>query len=369
MAEGYIDYGMSAVQGAPGGFDVMDFIMRNSRRSLLPGQTAPAGGQGAPAQTAPTPDQVAANLAASDQSGQALDAFVQQYRTAYDNAVANEQKRVERAGNPLNRVLSGITGIVGAPVKLLDNAIGGGNWDVTEPFRPKESAKNIADQRILAMAGQRAGFEENLAQMRSARATALKTALTDSRKDQEEALARVAGLAAETVRGDPQAWQQNWQAGLTELVQANPSLAPLARNWTNFNPALAGRLVGSYGNEGARKAWNDYTGVEATPIPENSAVILRPGNPYAQTQVVTQSSQGVTNRRPTYGVESFPAVTIGGDPAPAVAAPVDAAPAPMYEVPAANIPSGNPLDPNLANTPALSVDAIDAELRKRGVQF
>lgn len=303
-----------------------------------------------------------------DPSQTSPDGYEAQFRQAYDQMIKAAEAQKRAAGNPLNVVGSVLGGVVGMPFKFLRNAIGGENNDLTAPFRPKQMAEANYQATIANLADKRAKFEENLAQIRSSRASALKTALTDQRKDQEEALARVAGLAAEVVRGDPQYQQQNWEAGLAELAQANPSIMPLARNWTQFNPALAGRLVGAYGNEGARKAWSDYTGVDATTIPENSAVILRPGNALSPTQVVTQGSQNVQGRGFTYGAESFPAVSLG-NPTPAVAAPVDAAPAPMYEVPPANIPSGNPLDPNLANTPALSVDAIDAELRKRGVQF
>lgn len=354
---GFIDYGLA---GADSGFDIMDFIQKNSRNNLVSAE-APQPTQAAPQD----PNAVAAQLVAADPSGQALDNFVQQYRTAYDNAVASENKRVERAGNPLNRVLSGITGVIGAPLKLADNALGGANWDITEPFRPKQTAKEIADQRILALADQRAGFEKDYASGRAERARLMGTLATNQREADQGVYNSVANFALMAATGsDPVAKAQFINNNVAELVKRNPRVGELIpgigpqdfQNPEEVDQFIA-KLV-AFGDDATQKRFFDLNKGQNVPISQGGAVYNIPG---VGGRSVTQYYQGgpVSQPQGAFGYAAPP------EQAAALPAP---APEAQYEVPAANIPMGSPLDPNLANTPNISAADIDAELARRGIQ-
>jgi len=309
--------------------------------------------------------------------------------TQMEEAALRQKKA---AGNPLNVAGSILGGVVGLPFSFLENAIGGGNNDLTAPFRPKQTADARYQASLAAIGEKRAEFEKDLASVRSSNATALRTATGLGRDEDQAGINQIGQVASSMLYMDDAAKAQRLPV-LQSIAKRYPSTATYVQDIIDngFNPAVLATYGSMSTDEGARQRSNEYLyGTKTIATGDGTAVVLasRPG---VAPQVVDRSSPDAANRTITglpplsgSGIRPAPPVTpveptmentprpeLGPDGVPRYLTPA------QYSVYSKELgkektdawikkynivveqPQGQPAAP--------SRDAVDAELRKRGL--
>lgn len=169
-----------------------------------------------------------ADLVAADKGIAGLDAQQAAYADLYNKQTDWVEKQRLAAGKPLNRILSGVQGVLGLPMRLVENVLDGENNDLTAPFRPQSTANTVAQERLAMIAKMRAETLSKLDQAKSSRLSVLKNALTDSRAANQDMFNRVANLAIQAKLGDdPKAQAQFFNQNADNLLKTHPEIASL----------------------------------------------------------------------------------------------------------------------------------------------
>lgn len=231
--------------------------------------------------------------------------------------IAAAEKQRQSAGSPLNRVLSGVGGVIGAPFAFLDAALNGGDMtQVTAPFRPQQNADLRFQQTVMGIQDSLAKIRENDAQMRASNASAVRAGLQTNREEEQAAYNTLGQTASGMLYMDPNARRQQL-----------PALVNLARRYGDRYPAIAdavqevinggyndAALIGAASNsadEGARARVNEYLfGSKQTSLGDGLGVTTysRPG-------------QAPSVFGPGTSVSGLPAITSG--PAPTGGSAID----------------------------------------------
>lgn len=305
--------------------------------------------------------------------------------TQMENAALQQKKA---AGNPLNVASSIIGGVVGLPFSFLENAIGGGNNDLTAPFRPKQTADARYQASLAAIGEKRAEFERDLAGVRSSNATAMKTAMGMGREEDQAGINQIGQVASSMLYMDDAAKAERLVV-LQSIAKRYPSTAPYVQDIVDngFNPAVLATYGSMSTDEGARQRSNEYLYGNKTIATGDGTALVLSGRPGLAPQFVDRSSPDAANRT----ITGLPLLTGSGmRPAPSVA------PEPTMEnTPQPTLgPNGLPEFLTPAQYSIISkqlgkektdawikqnnivveqpqtappADAIDAELRRRGV--
>jgi len=306
---------------------------------------------------------------------------------------ALQQKKA--ASNPLNVAGSILGGVVGLPFSLLENAIGGGNNDLTAPFRPKQNAETRYQNTLASIGERRANFEKDLASARSSSAAALKSATGLGREEDQAGINQIGQVASSMLYMDDAAKAQRLPV-LQSIAKRYPGTATYVQDIIDngFNPAVLATYGSLSTDEGARQRSNEFLyGTKTIPTGDGTAVVLasRPG---VAPQVVDRSSPDAANRT----ISGLPLLTGSGiRPAPPVT-PVTTVEPTMQNTPRPELgPDGIPryltqaqysvyskelgkektdawiknynivVEQPQGQPTAPSRDAVDAELRKRGL--
>lgn len=306
-----------------------------------------------------------------------------------ENAALQQKKA---AGNPLNVAGSILGGVVGLPFSLLENAIGGGNNDLTAPFRPKQNAETRYQNTLASIGERRAEFEKDLSSARSSNAAALRTATGLGRDEDQAGVNQIGQLASSMLYMDDTAKAQRLPV-LQSIAKRYPNTKEYVQDIIDngFNPAVLATYGSMSTDEGARQRSNEYLyGTKTVPTGDGTAVVLatRPG---IAPQVVDRSSPDAANRTITglpllsgSGIRPAPPVapaepTMENTPRPELGpngVPRVLTPAQYYiyskelgkEKTDAWIKQHNIVVEQPQGQPAApSKDAVDAELRKRGL--
>lgn len=145
--------------------------------------------------------------------------------------IAAAEAQRSRAGQPLNRILSGIGGVIGAPFNFLGAALGGGDMQtVTAPFRPQQTADQRFQQTLLGIQDTMAGIRAESARTQASLASAANSAADTEREARQASgneLAQVAyGLAVYT----PEERMALAESAFSPLVRERPELAPILQS-------------------------------------------------------------------------------------------------------------------------------------------
>jgi hypothetical protein len=306
-----------------------------------------------------------------------------------ENAALQQKKA---AGNPLNVAGSILGGVVGLPFSLLENAIGGGNNDLTAPFRPKQNAETRYQNTLASIGERRAEFEKDLSSVRSSNATALRTAAGLGRDEDQAGVNQIGQLASSMLYMDDNAKAQRLPT-LQSIAKRYPNTKEYVQDIIDngFNPAVLAAYGSMSTDEGARQRSNEFLyGNKVVPTGDGTSALVatRPGVP---AQVIDRSSPNAADRTitglplltgsamrqtaaatpPVATMENTPRPELGPNGVPSRVTPA------QYQVYVNNLgkektdawmqrynivmdqPQGQPAAP--------SKDAVDAELRKRGL--
>lgn len=214
----YVDYAAGTGEGSPS-------VMREAvaEADAAPVDAAPV----APVAGAQTPEAMAQYEAAQ--------------RAFLDRAKIAAERQAKNAGNPLNVV----GGVLGTPIKLLGNILGGQN-DLTSAFTPKQNAQDRLAQKLADISTAKLGLAQKMDGYQSSLTTAMTNALTDRSKVQGEMYDRLANLAANA--NDATDKVGTYTAGLADLMQ-DPIYGPVAKSVgidkIAYSPDLARRFANS----------------------------------------------------------------------------------------------------------------------------
>lgn len=173
-------------------------------------------------------------------------------------------KQRKAAGNPLNRVLSAVGGVIGAPINFLDAALGGGDMtQVTAPFRPQQNADLRFQQTVMGIQDTLSKIRENDAQMRASNASAIRTGLQTNRDEEKEAYNSLGQISSGMLYMDPTARRQQLPAliGIARRYgQRYPGIADAVQEVINggYNEAALVAAASMSSDEGARNRVNEY---------------------------------------------------------------------------------------------------------------
>ena len=240
--------------------------------------------------------------------------------------IAAAEKNRQQAGTPLNRVLSAVGGVIGAPLNFLGAALEGGDMrQVTAPFRPQQTANEQFQQRVLGIQDSLSKIRENAAQQQASLASAASTGLQRQRDLVGDLNTRLANLAVNAGRTqDPALSQSIWQGGIARLSQDplyGSLVSQMGYDQTPWSPTLAQEIAVT--KDGAARMDD---------VMKPRVVTTQPGG----TALVFDNQLSTTPR--SYIQQGTGVVPLGGAAPPAGGAP-----------------------------PALpSLSDIDAELKRRG---
>jgi hypothetical protein len=192
--------------------------------------------------------------------------------------IAAEERNRQLAGSPLNRVLSAVGGVIGAPLNFLSAALGEGDMrQVTAPFRPQQTADAQFQQRVLGIQDSLSKIRENAAQQQASLASATASGLQSRSNLMSEFNTSIANLALNSGRtANPLA---TWKAGLANIAR-DPMLGPLVAqrgyDQMDWTPDLAASLAIT--DKGATRM--DANKPSNVVLPENSVLMRvdRDGN-------------------------------------------------------------------------------------------
>lgn len=248
---------------------------------------------GAAAQNAP-PAVMREEVAAADAAPAAInpDDYETRARAALAQMEEAALRQKKAAGNPLNVASSIIGGVVGLPLSFLENAIGGGNNDLTAPFRPKQNAETRYQASLAAIGERRAEFERDLAGVRSSSATALKTAMGMDREENQAGVNQLGQLTSSMLYMDDAARKERLPV-LATIAKRFPNVAPYVQDIIDngFNPAVLATYGSMSTDEGARQRSNEYLyGNKTIATGDGTAVVLAT-RPDVAPQVVDRSAE------------------------------------------------------------------------------
>jgi hypothetical protein len=306
-----------------------------------------------------------------------------------ENAALQQKKA---AGNPLNVAGSILGGVVGLPFSLLENAIGGGNNDLTAPFRPKQNAETRYQNTLASIGERRAEFEKDLSSVRSSNATALRTAAGLGRDEDQAGVNQIGQLASSMLYMDDNAKAQRLPT-LQSIAKRYPNTKEYVQDIIDngFNPAVLAAYGSMSTDEGARQRSNEFLyGNKVVPTGDGTSALVatRPGVP---AQVIDRSSPNAADRTitglplltgsamrqtaaatpPVATMENTPRPELGPNGVPSRVTPA------QYQVYVNNLGKEKTdawmqrynivMDQPQGQAAAPSKDAVDAELRKRGL--
>lgn len=341
---------------------------------------------GAAAQNAPSV--MREEVAAADAAPAAInpDDYETRARAALAQMEEAALRQKKAAGNPLNVASSIIGGVVGLPFSFLENALGGGQNDLTAPFRPKQNAETRYQNSLASIGERRAEFERDLAGVRSSSATALKTAMGMDREENQAGVNQLGQLTSSMLYMDDAARAERLPV-LATIAKRFPNVAPYVQDIIDngFNPAVLATYGSMATDEGARQRSNEYLyGTKTIATGDGTALVVS-GRPDVAPQYVDRSAEDpnmrtltglplLTGRSPVQPtapeptMENTPQPTVGPNGLPQYLTPA------QYTVISkqlgkdrtdAWIKQNNIVVEQPQTAPP--ADAIDAELRRRGV--
>jgi hypothetical protein len=231
--------------------------------------------------------------------------------------IAAAEKQRAAAGNPLNRGLSILGGVIGAPFNFLGAALGGGDMSaVTAPFRPQQQADMRFQQTRMGIEDKLAEIRKDYAGMENSRAGALRQALGANREQEAAGYDTLGQLTSSMLFMDSAARAQRVPALMT-LARRFPQIAGDVKDLIDggFDDASLATYASLSGDEGARQRGNEFLyGNKTINFGEGVGAIL-PSRPGVAPQVVgpgmTISAPPAIGGRPT--VLNTPAPAVGED--------------------------------------------------------
>lgn len=255
---------------------------------------------------------------------------------------AQAERQRKAAKNPLNVLGSIVGGVVGLPFAFLENAVGGGQNDLTAPFRPNQTAESRYQAALGGIAAQRIKFGEDIQQIRKSMAERAKQVAGATAEAEQAAFDDAGRVASVLLYVNPSARAQRALPQLQMMAERYPQLKGEIDRLVESgfsDDALA--IFGSRTkDEGARARLNEYLyGNKTVALGDGVGVVL-PSRPGGTPQVVYRG-----------GNVPPPAPYIGAAPAAPITAAPQTATGPVNITDFVNIPSANPLDPNAGATP------------------
>lgn len=152
-----------------------------------------------------------------------------------ERAAIDAERKAKAAGNPLNVV----GGLLGTPIKLLGNILGGQN-DLTSAFTPNQNAQGPLAEARANIAAQKLILAQKMDAGTASQKQTILTALTDRSKLRGEVSDMVANAAIDAkYAADPNAFMANRVADLMQDPLYGPEARIMGLDKLTYTPDLA----------------------------------------------------------------------------------------------------------------------------------
>ena len=292
QAPGFVDYTQEVQSAATPAFDVLQYA-QDQNAAADAGAGMPVGDQPIDPRTLPQIKQgdTLAALAQNDPAlagyDQSLADFQQRYKAAADQI---EQSRAN-AGKPLNRVLSGVQGVLGLPFRLLENVVGGENNDLTAAFKPQRTANTIAQARLATLDNARAEFVKDISAARTQRIGLLGKLLEDQGKKAKDAYGIAANAATLALQADDP--QRFFAETMQRSASTNPLIGELGLDKLSWRQDLPRTLAALTGDKETLDRLDKATGYETINVADGGTAVRVSRDPSKPAMAVTTTGQDV----------------------------------------------------------------------------
>lgn len=266
-----------------GGTEAFRDFVENPIALAMADQTAtPSNAPAAPVEGEVLPPEAAQggspiNLSSAEQAAQFL--------------IQQAEKQRAAAGNPLNRGLSILGGVLGAPVNILDGILSGGDMSrVTAPFRPQQNADSRFFETVMGINSTLADVRKQYAQIGASNASAVASAMQSQREQDAAGWADLGRFSANLLYVPADQRAQVAAPALEMLLKRYPSLEPVLSSFTDLSDASLVRAASFTKDEAANKMVAEYVnGNKTINFGEGSGAVIysRPG---AAPQVFDRSA-------------------------------------------------------------------------------
>lgn len=195
--------------------------------------------------------------------------------------IQQAEKQRAAAGNPLNRGLSILGGVLGAPVNILDGILSGGDMSrVTAPFRPQQNADSRFFETVMGVNSKLQEARADFAREKAANAAALRDTLAKGREADQAAWTDLGRFSANLLYVAPEQRAQVAAPALEMLLERYPNLKPVLSSFTDLSDASLVRAASFTDDQAANKMVAEYVnGNKTVNFGEGSGAVIysRPG--------------------------------------------------------------------------------------------
>lgn len=280
--------------------------------------------------------------------------------------IAQAEKQRQAAGNPLNRGLSILGGILGAPINFLDGIMSGGDMSgVTAPFRPQQTADQRFYETVMGVNKTLESVRAETARAGASQASQMSSLFDVGEKTKQAGYDELGRFISPWLYVDPARRADLASKQLPALAIRYPFLAEQIKflQENNFNPESLATVAALSKDEGVKSRVNEYLyGNKTIPTGDGTFVTLssRPG---AAPQFFDRGS-------PVDAFRTLQSTPYINTPAPAA----EAAPTPLNTpAPEINPQTGFPrvLSPAQydATVNMLGKESTDAWMQRNGIQM
>ena len=197
---------------------------------------------------------------------------------AAQQLIAAAEKQRAAAGNPLNRILSAVGGVVAAPLNFVAGALTNDMGLVTRPFTPQQNANERFLQTVMGINDSLGGIRKEYAQIGASNASALASAMKTDSERKDAVRGKLGWLALNSLRGEnDQANQQMFYSGMQAMLEGPDGeyLSQMGYARLPWNRQTVARLISETGDEKLNNAYGKLVNPDITQIQDGSVGIQR----------------------------------------------------------------------------------------------
>lgn len=197
---------------------------------------------------------------------------------AAQQLIAAAEKQRAAAGNPLNRILSAVGGVVAAPLNFVAGALTNDMGLVTRPFTPQQNANERFLQTVMGINDSLGGIRKEYAQIGASNASALASAMKTDGERKDSVRGKLGWLALNSLRGEnDQANQQMFYSGMQAMLEGPDGeyLRQMGYDRLPWNRQTVARLISETGDEKLNEAYGKLVNPGIDQIADGSVGIQR----------------------------------------------------------------------------------------------
>lgn len=277
--------------------------------------------------------------------------------------IQQAEKQRKAAGNPLNRILSAVGGVVAAPLNFVAGALSNDMGMVTRPFTPQQNADERFYQTVMGVNKTLESVRAETARAGASQASQMSSLLDVNEKQKQAGYDELGRFISPWLYVDPARRADLASKQLPALAIRYPFLAEQIKflQENNFNPESLATVAALSKDEGVKSRVNEYLYGNKVIATGDGTFAYLPSRPDTAPQFFDRSS-------PVDAFRTLQPTPYINTPAPAAAPSLENTPAPEIN-PQTGFPSVLTPAQYQATVNAMGKDDTDAWMRRNGVQM